>query len=140
MKRLLFVAVLALSFSVAAIAPASTTSFVGSFEEGGLMNFHLKKRNGHQTIRGFEWGDGVPTTCSLLGSGTITGNMHSRIRVKDNKFRKTENIGIGTQRVTGRFTSKHKAKGTLRVQAALGPPAGDCDTGKLHWTAATDEG
>ena len=137
MKRLLFVGVLALSFSVAAIAPAATRYFPGSVEEGGLMTFKLKNVDGHKTVKGFAWGKGVPATCDVGGEITLNGAMGSGMRVRHGEFGATEDLGYATQKVTGEFKTRHKATGTLRVKGDFVDAEG-CDTGRLHWTA-TDE-
>jgi hypothetical protein len=137
MKRLLFVAVLALSFSIAAIAPAATRYFSGSVEEGGLMTFKLKTEDGHKFVKGFQWGKGVPATCDVGGDTTLNGASGATMRVRHGEFGTTDDIGYAIQKVAGEFKSRHKAKGTLRVRGDFVEHEG-CDTGRLHWTA-TDQ-
>ena len=137
MKRLLFVAVLALSLSIAAIAPAATRNFAGSVEEGGLMAFKLKTEDGHKVVKGFQWGKGVPATCEVGGETTLNGATGSAMRVRHGEFGATEDIGYAIQKVAGEFRTRHKAKGTLRVRGDF-VDTENCDTGRLHWTA-TDQ-
>ena len=99
------------------------------------MSFNDKKRDGKIIrVKSFDWSNGVPIACNegnFLNNGSVPA-----MRVnKRKRFRLTQDEGDYTEKVTGRFTKRHEAKGTIRVQGDLDGHTG-CDTGKLHWSAS----
>lgn len=79
----------------------------------------------------------VPATCAGYGSTAVSNTFAKRIKVGPlGRFHASEvtNGGRVTYTVRGRFVTRHKAKGTLRVKGTV-PGCQSADTGRVAWTA-----
>jgi hypothetical protein len=149
MKRLLLVSVLVLATTVPATALAGGATmergdstlargvlgWIGPVDAGGLVGFNVKKTNSGKRVKKFSWGKGVPMTCAD-GAQTTEGQFLFGMKVKQGEFKgaAVEKGGTAIAKVVGKFTSKKKAKGTLKVQGDVSGHD-DCNTGKLPWKA-----
>jgi hypothetical protein len=81
----------------------------------------------------------IPASCPGFVSTAVSDTFSQHIRVGPGpkwRFHATEvtNGGRVTYTVKGRFLTRHKARGTLRVTGTV-PGCKDADTGIVAWTA-----
>jgi hypothetical protein len=150
MKRLLLVPVLTVSLILPAAAlggdatmkggdstlARGTYGWFGPVDPNGTVGFNVRKTSTGKKVKKFTWVD-VPMTCSD-GAHLSDVQFLFAMPVKQGEFKgKAVNDVINptaTATAAGKFVSKKKARGTLRVQGDLGGLTG-CDTGKRPWKA-----
>jgi hypothetical protein len=148
--------VLALLLVPAALA--GTSSFSGKFKGGGTIEFKAKFKRGKpvQIVhdadpapfgRGLSY-TSVPVRCDQGDEEIISQvpkalkvNRHGRFhyKIKLPQLQSDGGIEYNRVKITGKFVSKRKAKGTLRFQGSLFHDLGvlwtNCDSGVVGWTA-----
>jgi hypothetical protein len=148
----------ALALLLVPAALAGTASFSGRFKGGGTIEFKAKFKRGKpvQVVhdadpapfgRGLSY-TSVPVRCDQGDEEIISqvpkalkvdrrGRFHYRIKLPQGQ--PDGSVEYNRVKITGKFVSKRKAKGTLRFQGALFHDDGvrwtNCDSGVVNWTA-----
>ena len=94
---------------------------------------HSPRKAGGQRVKGFSLGSFKLDSCTG-GEHFATSGFKATVKPKvtEGKFKFTETIGDKTLKVTGRFLTKTKAKGTAAFTVSSGAT---CATGKRNWAA-----
>lgn len=138
-RRWVALAVMVVMLGAPAVALASVhflSGPVGSGANNAGVEIHFVVRHGKaKRIKLFGFFN-VPATCSPSNPFAVSGHLNGIKVSSSGKFSITKKLNSGqtTYKVTGKFRSLKKAKGTLRVHGAV-PGCASVDTGTLPWTA-----
>lgn len=121
---------------------AATKKFEGAIDNGGTVEFSIKKTNDGKKLVRWIWRD-MPAACNG-GAEEVSGSIGFNVKVKNNKF-ELDAIQGTSQNPTARMTAegtvnRNNASGELRVHGSAVPIDGggtdNCDTGKEDWSAS----
>lgn len=140
MKRIVIGAGLIVVLAFAAVAVAGIRHYHGTVDEGGIVRFKTKVRDGETVkVKRFVF-NRVPMECDD-GASTVgnVGTPPPKMRVnEEHRFRGKFASAHGRKhlRIRGRLRDDDQnANGTLRVTGDFGGAATNCDTGRVHWRA-----
>ena len=121
---------------------AAAKKYEGPIENGGTVEFSIKKTNNGKKLVKWVWLD-MPAACDG-GAEEVSGEISFNVKVKNNRF-KLDAIQGTPQNPTARMTAKGKingdnATGEIRVHGSSVPIDGGgtapCDTGTEDWSAS----
>jgi hypothetical protein len=157
MRRAALLCVGLLLLTLGGAAVAGQARFKGSVKGGGAVDFKVKFKRGKpvQVIhaanpkpfgKGFTY-TGIPIDCKQ-GEEAVFSQVPKALKVnRKGKFsykidlpqRTPQGNHTNKIRITGKFVTKKKAKGTFRFQGAIYHAPGElwtnCDSGVARWTA-----
>lgn len=142
MRRLLILAVVALSLSLAATAAAGKSKYAGDIDPSGEIAFTLKKKNSKVAVLKLRW-SALPVNCGGTAD-TTSGGLSFAVPVVKKAFKARAVLGKPSKpeakaRIDGKLAGK-KASGKITLEGSKLPldsgGSGDCRSGKLDWSAA----
>ena len=143
MKKTITICILAcVALLAPAVATASTRSYSGSIAPAGTLSFNLKSKNGKKNVVKLTWGD-LPVDCSGVAKSS-DGKLTFKVPVRKKGFKAVAVLGKSDAPqaravISGSFKGKN-AKGKIDVSGSKVPTtdgnSGDCDSGKLDWSAS----